>query len=129
MDEILANQLEWLLSGNMEGTRFKRQIVLLAGCLANPAMPEEIERQVTNLCRRIALEEIFDALLAPVNAYLRNTKEKETQAIDLSGLVGQIEATRQALNECEPVNQAVLISWLIALAREKRLLGKIRGNR
>lgn len=43
MDSILADQLEWLVSGNMEGLRFKRQIVLLAGCLSEDKIPAEVE--------------------------------------------------------------------------------------
>lgn len=129
MDSILADQLEWLLSGNMEGIRFKRQLVLLAGCLAEQTIPDEIEKQLANLCRIISLEEVFRALLEPLNACLRGTKEKEISNIDLSSLMTQIEATRQALNDCEPVNQAVLLSWLLGRAREKKLLPKVRGLR
>lgn len=129
MDAILVDQLEWLLSGNMEGKRFKRQIVLLAGCLADGVIPEEIERQIANLCKRIGLEEVFAALLEPLNAYLRNSKDHEKAALDLSGLIAQVEATREALNECEPVNQAAIIAWLLARAKEKKLLVKIRGTR
>lgn len=129
MDSILADQLEWLISGNMEGLRFKRQLVLLASCLAEQDIPDNIERQVANLSKRIALEEVFEALLKPLNEYLRNGGDKESSKLDISGLVSQIEATRQALNECEPVNQAILIAWLINRAREKKLLSKIRGMR
>ena len=31
----------------------------------------------------------------------------------------QIEATRLALNECNPVNQAVSISWLLERAKDR----------
>lgn len=129
MDSILTDQLEWLISGNMEGVRFKRQLVLLAGCLAEQAMPEAIEKQITNLCQRIALEEVFAALMEPLNAFLRNVKDKDTLGLDISGLMAQVEATRQALNECEPVNQALLITWILGRAREKKLLSKLRGLR
>lgn len=129
MDSILANQLEWLLSGNMEGVRFKRQLLLLAGCLAESPMPERIEREISNLSQRIVLEEVFDALTSPLNAYLRNAKDKDVPAIDLSGLIKRIESAQQALYDCPPVNHAVLMTWLIGQAREKRLLSKIRGNR
>mgnify|MGYP001767064443 FL=1 len=47
MDSILADQLEWLISGNMEGPRFKRQIILLVGCLADGQIPEDIQKEVT----------------------------------------------------------------------------------
>ncbi len=129
MDSILADQLEWLLSGNMDGIRFKRQLVLLAGCLADQNIPSEIEKQLANLSRRIALEEVFGALLEPVNAYLRGNKEKEAPTFDLSSLMAQIEATRLALNDCDPVNQAVLLSWLLGRAKDRKLLSKIRSSR
>lgn len=129
MDSILADQLEWLLSGNMEGIRFKRQLLLLAGCLADQAIPSEIEKQLANLSRRIALEEVFSALLEPVNAYLRGNKEKDAPAFDLSSLMAQIEATRQGLDECDPVNLAVLLSWLLGRAKDRKLLSKIRCSR
>lgn len=129
MDSILADQLEWLISGNMEGLRFKRQLILLVGCLAEQEIPCEVERQIAILCKRIGLEEVFEALLKPLNEYLRNVGEKDSRELDISGLIAQIEATRQALNDCEPVNQAILITWLINRAREKKLLSKIRGMR
>lgn len=129
MDSILADQFEWLISGNMEGLRFKRQIVLLAGCLADQTVPKEVEQQIANLSKRIALEEVFDALMEPLNAYLRNAGDKDSTVLDISGLMAQIEATRQALTDCEPVNQATLITWLMSRAREKKLLSKIRGTR
>lgn len=129
MDSILADQLEWLISGNMEGLRFKRQLVLLAGCLADQDIPDDVERQVANLCKRIEQEELFEALMKPLNEYLRNGGDKESSKLDISGLIAQVEASRQALNDCEPVNQALLITWVISRAREKKLLSKIRGMR
>lgn len=129
MESILTDQLEWLLSGNMEGTRFKRQIVLLAGCLADEDLPDEINRQITNLCRRIGHEEVFESLLGPLNMFLRNAKGNEAPALDLNSLMAQIESTRQALIDCEPVNQALLITWILGRARDKKLLAKIRGSR
>lgn len=129
MESILTDQLEWLLSGNMEGTRFKRQIVLLAGCLADDDLPEEINRQITNLCRRIGHEEVFESLLGPLNIFLRNAKGNDAPALDLNSLMAQIESTRQALIDCEPVNQALLITWILGRARDKKLLAKVRGSR
>jgi hypothetical protein len=129
MDSILTDQLEWLISGNMEGLRFKRQILLLAGCLADGPIPPHIEQEINKLCKRIALEEVFTALLEPINAFLRNAKSKEAPPLDLSGLLAQVEATRQALNDCEAVNQPSLITWILGQAREKKLLSKLRSSR
>lgn len=66
-----------MISGNMEGLRFKRQLLLLAGCLADGAMPVDIEAQIAKLTQRIAREEVFSALLEALNAvgfiYLQHT--------------------------------------------------------
>ncbi len=129
MDSILADQLEWLISGNMEGLRFKRQIVLLAGCLADREMPSEIEAQIAKLTHRIASEEVFSALLETLNAYLRQTKDKEATPLDVSGLVAQVEASRQDLNQCEPANIALIVAWLLSRARDRKLISKLRASR
>lgn len=129
MDSILADQLEWLISGNMEGLRFKRQLLLLAGCLADGEMPPEVEAQVAKLTQRIAREEVFNALLETLNTYLRQIKEKDAATFDASGLVAQIEASRQDLNQCEPANIALIVTWLVSRARDRKLIGKSRASR
>lgn len=129
MDSILADQLEWLISGNMEGIRFKRQILLLAGCLADREMPSEVEAQIAKLTQRIAREEVFSALLETLNAYLRQTKDKDAAHLDISGLVAQVEASRQELNQCEPANVALIVMWLLSRARDRKLISKLRASR
>ncbi len=129
LDSILADQLEWLISGNMEGLRFKRQLLLLAGCLADGAMPEEIKEQIAKLTQRIASEEVFSLLLETLNAYLRQTKEKDACLLDLTGLVAQVEASRQDLNQCEPANTALIVTWLLSRAHDRKLTGKLRASR
>jgi len=131
VDTILTDQLEWLISGNMEGIRFKRQMVLLVGCLADGPLPDVIEKQLLLLSQRIALEEVFASLLEPLNIFLRNAKDCEIyQSFDLTGLLAQIDSTRQALNACEAGNPAILISWNLGRARDRKLLiGKTRNRR
>lgn len=129
MDSILADQLEWLMTGNMVGIRLKRQIVLLAGCLSDDWLPEHIERPVGNLCRQITLQESFDALLQTLNGFVRDSKNQNAPAVDLTGLLAQVEAARLALNDCETVNEAQLIAWVLGRAREKKLLSKRGGRR
>lgn len=131
MDTILTDQLEWLISGNMEGIRFKRQMVLLVGCLADGPLPDVIEKQLLLLSERIALEEVFASLIEPLNIFLRNAKDGEVfQSLDLSGLLTQIDSTKQALNACEAGNPAILISWTLEQARARKLLtGKARSRR
>jgi len=129
LDSILTDQLEWLISGNMEGLRFKRQLVLLAGCLADGAMPAEIGAEVSKLSQRIACEEVFNALLEPLNIYLRQTKENEACNLDITGLIAQVEASRLELTQCESANLALIVNWLLGRARDRKLLGKLRGSR
>ena len=129
MDSILTDQLEWLISGNMEGLRFKRQVVLLAGCLADSEMPTEIEAHIAKLTRRIAYEEVFSALLDALNTYLRQTKEKDAGNQDITGLITQLEASRQELNQCEPANVSLILTWLLSRARDRKLISKQRASR
>jgi len=129
LDSILTDQLEWLISGNMEGLRFKRQLVLLAGCLADSAMPAEIEAHIAKLTRRIAYEEVFSALLDALNTYLRQTKEKDACNQDITGLITQLDASRQELNQCEPANVALILTWLLSRARDRKLISKQRASR
>lgn len=129
MDSILADQLEWLISGNMEGIRFKRQLLLLAGCLTDGEMPSEVEAQIAKLTQRIAREEVFSALLETLNAYLRQTKDKDAAPLDVSGLVAQVEASRQELNQSEPANVALIVTWLLSRARDRKLISKLRASR
>jgi hypothetical protein len=129
MDSILADQLEWLISGNMEGLRFKRQLLLLAGCLADGEMPSQLEAQIAKLTQRIAREEVFSALLETLNAYLRQAKDKDAAPLDVSGLVAQVEASRQELNQCEPANIALIVTWLLSRARDRKLISKLRASR
>lgn len=128
MDSIVTNQLEWLISGNMEGLRFKRQLLLLAGCLADGAIPGNIEEELSRLTRRIASEEVFHSLLDSLNAYIR-IKDKEQANLDMSGLIAQVEATREELKQCDPANTALILTWLLGKAKDRKLLGKIRGQR
>lgn len=129
MDSILADQLGWLISGNMAGIRFRRQLLLLAACLADGEMPPDVEAQIAKLTQRIAREEVFSALLETLNAYLRQTKDKEATPLDVSGLVSQVEASRQELNECEPANIALILTWVLSRARDKKLISKLRASR
>lgn len=129
MDSILADQLEWLISGNMEGVRFRRQLLLLAGCLADGEVPSAVDAQIAKLTQRIAREEVFSALLETLNAYLRQTKDKDTAPLDVSGLVAQVEASRQELTQCEPANVSLIVTWLLSRARDRKLISKLRASR
>lgn len=129
MDSILADQLEWLISGNMEGLRFKRQLLLLSGCLGDSAIPQDVEAQIGKLTQRIAREEVFGSLLETINTYLRHTNNKEVSNFDFSGLIAQVEASRQYLDQCEPANVALIFTWVLSRARDKKLINKARASR
>ena len=90
-----------------------------------------IEKQLLLLSQRITLEEVFASLIEPLNIFLRNSKDGDAfHSLDLSGLLTQIDSTRQALNACEAGNPAVLISWILERARDRKLLnGKVRNGR
>lgn len=128
MDAILKDQIEWLISGNMEGLRFKRQLLLLAGCLADGTLTDNVEKEISRLTKRIACEEVFNALLDALNTYFRQNN-KEQAPLDISGLVAQVEASREELKQCEPANTVLIVAWLLGKAKEQKLLGKIRGLR
>ena len=133
MDTILTDQLEWLISGNMEGLRFKRQLVLLAGCLADSdgAMPAPVDAEIMRLIRRTAEEEVFHALLDSLNTCLRQVKDKDKEHsnLDITSLIAQVEAAREELKQCEPANTALIVGWILGKAKERKLLGKARGMR
>lgn len=122
MDSILADHLEWLISGNMEGLRFKRQLLLLSGCLADSVMPEDVEIQLGKLTQRIAREEVFASLLETLNTFLRRCNNKEASHFDVSGLIAQVEASRQDLNQCEPANVVLILTWVLSRARDRKLI-------
>ena len=124
MDSILADQMEWLISGNMEGLRFKRQLLLLAGCLADGEMPSGIASSIDKLTQRIAQEEVFNALLDSLNICLRQIKHSDAGNMDISTLVAQVEDARHVLDQCEPANTALVVAWLLGRARERKLLKK-----
>lgn len=119
MDSILTDQIEWLISGNIEGLRFKRQLLLLTSGLADRAMSDNIEGELSRLTRRIASEDVFHSPLYSLNVYIR-IKDKDQANLDLNGLIAQVDATRAKLKQCEPSNTALIVTWL---------LGKIQSLR
>lgn len=129
MESIIADQLEWLISGNMEGLRFKRQLLLLSGCLADGEMPSDIASNIAKLTQRIAQEEVFSALIDSLNICLRQIKPSDAGNMDISALVAQVEAARHVLDQCEPANIALIVTWLLGRARERKLLKKPRALR
>lgn len=136
MEHLLIDQLESLLSNNLNSKRIAGQLLILTGCLADEDIPEHISRQMAALSRIVLLQDIFDALVAPLNTMvrapsaLRNEKnESENTSSDMAALLAQIEAARRQLSECETVNYAELIAWVMNKARERKLWNSGRTRR
>ena len=134
MDELLAEQLEWLLSCNLQGNRLAHHLLIISGCLAGTVLPEHISRQMAALSRQVMLQEMFDSLINSFNqlAKIPLRTKTETNSPDasanpeLAGLIGQIQDARQQLLQCDPVNYAELIAWIAGQAREQKLWAKGR---
>jgi hypothetical protein len=72
MEELILDQLEWLLAQNSGGSRYDRQIITLVGFLSNENMPENIAQQMRALSRQSMLRDIFDALVETMNTFAQN---------------------------------------------------------
>lgn len=134
MDDLLAEQLEWLLSCNLQGNRLARHLLIISGCLADTALPEHISRQMAALSRQVMLQEMFDTLVNTLNQFAKlppriKTETTSSDALgnaELAGLIDQIQDARQQLLQCDPVNYAELIAWIAGQARERKLWSKGR---
>ena len=134
MDELLADQLEWLLSCNLQGNRLAHHLLIISGCLANTVLPEHISKQMAALSRQVMLQELFDTLVHSFDSYSKSqprtkpeaTSSEPSNAVELTGLIDQIQDARLQLMQCEPVNYAELIAWIANQAKEKKLWGKAR---
>jgi len=131
MDEMIADQIEWILSGNAGTNRLGRQIVTLAGFLADGDMPGKIDSQMADLSRQITLQDMFDALIQSLNTISKShgsinksLDASKSEVPELGKLLDQIEAVRKEIAACPTVNYASLISWLVIQAREKKVLNK-----
>ena len=134
MDELLADQLEWLLSCNLQGNRLAHHLLIISGCLADTVLPEHISKQMATLSRQVMLQELFDTLVHSFDSYSKNlprtkpeaTSSEPSNAIELTGLIDLIQDARLQLMQCDPTNYAELIAWIVNQAKEKKLWGKTR---
>ena len=135
MDELLADQLEWLLSCNLQGNRLAHHLLIISGCLAGTVLPEHISRQMAALSRQVMLQEMFDSLINAFNQLAKIPLRTKTETNlpdasanpELAGLISQIQDARQQLLQCDPVNYAELIAWIAGQAREQKLW--VKGRR
>ena len=136
LDELIADQIEWLLANYSNTNRLGRQLVMLVGFLAEGSLPEYIDRQTASLSRLVVLQDMFDALIAALNAMSRQVPfAKPDKALaegvsctEPARLLDQIEATRRDLAACDQVNYAQLIAWVVAQAKARKIL-KAHGRR
>lgn len=133
MDEMLTEQLEWLLSGNLQGARLARCLLVLTGCLADDNLPDDIKQQMAVLSRQVKFQEVFDTLVTSLNQYGKTAfsfGEKQTVCPDvqaggeLCALIAQVEQARIALSDCDVVNYSVIVAWIMKQAGIRKLLGK-----
>lgn len=135
MEHLLADQLEYLLSCNLQGKRFARHLLVLAGALADAPMPENINRQMVTLSRQVLLQETLDSLIETLNQIFRKTLPtrievqvvQETSCPERAALIAQIEDTRHQLLQAEPLNYAELIAWIVTQAKLRKIWNK-RGR-
>lgn len=137
MDEMLTEQMEWLLSGNLQGTRLARCLLVLVGCLAQDGMPDNIKNQTASLTKQLNLFEVFDALIASLNNFSKSkvvltSTEKQVSSLEgctgseLSSMINQVEQTRIALAECDAVNYSEIVAWVMGQAKARKLWVKSR---
>lgn len=134
MDELLTDQLEWLLSCNLQGNRLAHHLLIVSGCLAGTALPEHISRQMVTLSRQVMLQETFDTLVNSLNQFAKMLPRSKTEAAstdtlvhnEMSGLVEQIRDARLQLLALDPINYAELIAWIASQARDQKLWTKGR---
>ena len=134
MDELLADQIEWLLSCNFQGNRLAHHLIIISGCLAGNGLPEHISQQMAALSRQVLLQEMFDSLINSLNQFSKSSPQtkpapsstNESANVDLTKLIEQIGDARQQLLQCNPVNYAELVAWIASQARERKLWSKAR---
>lgn len=133
MDDILIEHVEALLAESIYSKRIGRRLLLLVGALSEETIPEEILQQTQTLSRLIVLQDLFDALMEPVNHVARGSRPPgqvhPNVSPDLGPAFAQIEETRRQIAACDPVNYAQILAWIMARARERKLLRKGRANR
>lgn len=131
MNEMISEQIEGLLGSYGSTQTLGRNLIGLSGFLADPPPPENVAAQLERLSRLLLLQEMFDKLIQALNHATRNTgrpsqdgekRECAPGSVEISRILDQIEAVRGDISALEPINYAVLIAWLVARARERKIL-------
>jgi hypothetical protein len=128
---MLSDQIEGLLGSYGSTQTLGRNLIGLSGFLADPPPPENVAAQLERLSRLLLLQEMFDKLIQALNHATRSTggpspegekRERAAGSVEISRILDQIEAVRGEISALDPVNYAVLIAWLVARARERKIL-------
>lgn len=130
MDELISDQIEWLLGNYGTSNRLGRQLVTLVGFLGGGDVPENISRQSAALSKLIVYQDLFDSLIQALNMMSKqpvsprpDAKTGETVASqEPIRLLEQIEAVRRDIAACDNVNYSELISWIIGQAKEQKIV-------
>lgn len=132
MDELLSEQIEWVVSCNTTGNRLAHHLLVIVGCLADNELPEHINHQMLSLSRQVKLQGVFDTLVNSFDQYAKSTSSREhgfqvssdRVGIDVNGLMQQIDESRQQLMQSDTVNYGELIAWICGKARERKIWNK-----
>ena len=122
MDKAIKESLEALLPEHQPTKRLGRRIVNLAGFLAPSEVPSSIQDQLATLSRLLIQQDAFDALLEPVQGLARATQFPGIEPGMLGKMLESLEEARKAVCANAEVNYPLLISWLVGLAEERKII-------
>ena len=132
MNDIILDQIDWIVANNGNSNRLARQLISLIGALADGALPDDIAHQTLTLSRLVVLQDCFDALVkaftsaecrvVPNNPRQPGEQTESSAIPSTSPMAEQIDQVRRQIAECDPINFAQLIAWVMGQARTKKLL-------
>lgn len=129
MNDLLADQIEWMLTNTTNSNRMGKQLITLVGFLADEKLPEHISQQVDALSRLVVRQDMFDALVNSLNGLSRGglpprpeKASSEQGPSDFAHLIAQIEAARLDVSATESVNYSELIAWVVHRGRQIKVL-------
>ena len=129
MDELIADQIEWLLSNYGTSNRLGRQLVTLVGFLGSAGLPENISKQTAALSRLIVQQDAFDSLIHSLDTMSKRPVSLRAEAKDgepmasqePTRLLDQIESVRREISEADAVNYSEIICWIVGQAKEQKI--------
>ncbi len=122
MDKAIKESLEALLLEHQPTKRLGRRIVNLAGFLAPHEVPPSIQEQLATLSKLLIQQDAFDALLEPVQGLARAAQLPRLEPGVIGKMLESLEEARKAVCVNAEVNYPLLISWLVGLAEERKII-------